>query len=158
VLKPDRKNGMLMAERSNAELLVKVSAILLSVILLLYYYFDELNWWNWIISLFFIWLFVEAILQLTVRNLLERMHNSSENKKYYFRSGVATGSERYNQAEKEKLDTLQHQEPVVFIAVDSNQKKCFYYRFKGRTWVSKEELDLISVKKEINSYLKMKNI
>ena len=158
MIEPDRKNGMLISERSNGELFIKISAILLSIPLLLYYYYDELNWWNWIISLFFIWAFTEIILQLTVKQILEKMHDSPKNKRYYFRSGRSVGDEKYDQAEKDEMDKLQNEEPVLFIATNNDQKEQFYYRFENRTWVSDEELDVDSVKKEIKSYLKMKNI
>ena len=45
-----------------------------------------------------------------------------------------------------------------FKNTDKEQKERFYYRFENRTWISEEKLDLETVKKEINSYLKMKNI
>ena len=86
------------------------------------------------------------------------MHNSPQKKKYYFRSGVSIGLERYNKNEKDKMDKLQKEKPVLFITTDKEQKERFYYRFENRTWISEEKLDLETVKKEINSYLKMKNI
>ena len=108
--------------------------------------------------LFFIWAFTEIILQLTVRQILEKMHDSPKNKRYYFRSGRSVGDEKYDQAEKDEMDKLQNEEPILFIATNNDQKEHFYYRFENRTWVSDEELDVDSVKKEIKSYLKMKNI
>lgn len=158
MLKPDRKNGMLISEKSNSELFIKLSAILFSIFVLLYYYYDELNWWNWIISLFFLWAFTEIILQITIRQIFEKMHNSPQKKKYYFRSGVSIGLEKYNKNEKNEMDKLQKEKPVLFITTDKEQKERFYYRFENRTWISEEKLDLDIVKKEINSYLKMKNI
>ncbi len=149
---------MLISERSNAELFIKISAILVSIPLLLYYYYDELNWWNWIITLFFIWAFTEIILQLSVRQILEKIHDSPKNKRYYFRSGRSISEEKYDQTEKDKLDEQQNKKPVLFIATDQGQKKKFYYRFEDRTWVSTEKLDLETVKTEIKTYLKMKNI
>tara|TARA_B100001094_G_C17907542_1_gene659590 strand:- start:136 stop:612 length:477 start_codon:yes stop_codon:yes gene_type:complete len=158
MLKPDRKNGMLISEKSNSELLIKISAILLSIFILLYYYYDELNWWNWIISLFIIWAFTEIILQLTIRQIFEKMHDSPLKKKYYFRSGISVGLEKYSKNEKDEMDRLQKEMPLLFITTDKDQKEQFYYRFENRTWISEEKIDMETVKKEINSYLKMKNI
>ena len=161
VIEPDRKNGMIIAERSNGELFVKILSLLLMVVLTIYYYWiypEEFTWWSWIIALIIFYFIVEYILQRTLEPIMERYHKNPERKKYYFRSGIATCKERYNQSEKDELTEKQKEEPVLFIAKEKGKTEKYYYRFEDRTWVSTEKLDLETVKTEIEAYLKMKNI
>ena len=161
MIEPDRKNGMIIAERSNAELFGRVFSISMAVASVFYCnyaYPDEITWWNWILILIIVFAVVEYILQLTLQPLSEKMHERPEKKKYYFRSGIATCKERYNQSEKDELTEKQKEEPVLFIAKEKDKTEQYYYRFENRTWVSTDEMDVKAVKTEIKTYLKMKNI
>ena len=160
MLEPDRKNGMLIAERSNAELYITLLSILSGIGITGYdYYVNGTNVWYW-------WIFLpiasaavlQYILQITILPIAEKRQQNSEIKKYYFRSGVTKGSEKYNQHEKDQMDKLQNEEPILFRTIDGARNRRFYYRFENRTWVSDKKLDLDSVKNEIKAYLKMKNI
>jgi uncharacterized membrane protein len=161
VIEPDRKNGMIIAERSNAELFGRVFSISMAVASVFYCnyaYPDEITWWNWILILIIVFAVVEYILQMTLQPLAEKIHDRSEKKKYYFRSGMATCKERYNKSEKDELTEKQKEEPVLFIAKEKDKAEQYYYRFEDRTWVSTDEMDVKAVKTEIKTYLKMKNI
>ena len=161
MIEPDRKNGMIVSEKSNAELfrrIFTISIAIASVFYCNYAYPDEITWWNWILVLIIVFAVVEFILQLTLQPLAEKMHNRPEMKKYYFRSGMATCKERYNQSEKDELTEKQKEEPVLFIAKEKDKAEQYYYRFENRTWVSTDKMDEKTVKSEIKTYLKMKNI
>ena len=161
MIEPDRKNGMIISEKSHAELfrlIFSISTAIASVFYSNYTYPDEITWWNWILVLIIVFAVVEFILQLTLQPLAEKMHDHREKKRYYFRSGIAICKERYNQSEKDELIEKQKEEPVLFIAKEKDKAEHYYYRFEDRTWVSTEKLDLETVKAEIKTYLKMKNI
>ena len=93
MIEPDRKNGMIVSEKSNAELfrrIFTISIAIASVFYCNYAYPDEITWWNWILVLIIVFAVVEFILQLTLQPLAEKMHNRPEKKKYYFRSWCFT--------------------------------------------------------------------
>ena len=160
MIEPDRKNGMIVSERSNAELYVTLVSIIFGLSLTVYDYYTNGTyvWYWWIVLPIGSAAIIQYILKFTILPIAEKRHQNPELEKYYFRSGISIGKERYNQTERDELMKKQNEEPVLFTIKENDNTEKYYYLFENRTWISDEKLDLETVKTEIEAYHKMKNI
>ena len=156
MIKPDRRNGNIISDNNNSKSIVRLIAIILTIILTLYEYGSSDNdpWWWWIGYPLLIFAISEYVLQLILEPLIKKQHNSPKKKKYYFRSGISICKDRYNQLEKDTLVERQKDEPILFITKNGEENKKYYWRFKNRTWISKEEASVKEIKDAIKNYNK----
>jgi hypothetical protein len=145
MIEPDRKNGNFVSETSQG---APVGFLIgfLGFIAFNYYFFD--GWLNvtvWIKSLFFL-----SFVWMVAGFFIRRWHVSPRKKKFYFRSGEHSDRTFYSELEVEEMNLKQKKEPQKMLeSVDG----VVFWRYKDRSWTSKEEAEPGEIKTAIEDFL-----